>query len=243
MWDCHCHLADKQWADMLPERLATAREHGVRGWLSCGYDPDSWTRQVALAEQDAGILIAQGLHPWALPDSDEELTAALRALDERLAAGEGVAVGECGLDFYRARDESGRDRQLRALREQLRLAQHYRLPVVFHCVRAHAALLAEVELHPGLRFMIHGFLGSTQEAEEWLERGAYLSLGPHALSRHDLMRRLPVDRILVETDAPSRGTSLLDLLPVVERWRGEQALAQDQFESNLWRFLGLPQRN
>lgn len=242
MWDCHCHLADPAWSDKLPQRLEAAREQGIRGWLSCGYDPPSWERQVELS-RDPGILIAQGLHPWALPADDDELAAALKTLDRRLADGEGVALGECGLDYYRSRDAAGRERQLHALREQLRLAEHYRLPVVLHCVRAHQPLLAEVTARPGLRFMIHGFLGSTQEADEWLVRGAYLSLGPHAVSRDDLMKRLPVDRILVETDAPSRGTSLLDLLPVVERWRTEQALAQDQFASNLWRFLGIPQRN
>lgn len=235
MWDCHCHLADPGWDD-LPTRLEQARRQGIHGWFSCATDPASWARQNELAAL-SGVLIAQGIHPWWASEGSE---SALQHLEGQLD--QAVAVGECGLDFYRARDEAARDHQRWLLREQLRLARRRDLPVVLHCVRAFKALLEEVAAVPGLQVMIHGFLGSREEAAEWLKQGAYLSLGPHALSRTDLMKHLPLDRVLVETDAPSRGTSLLDLCKVVEAWRRQQPLQDDHFEANLCRFLGITSR-
>lgn len=239
MWDCHCHLGDASWTD-LPARLAAARSRGIRGWLSCGYDVASWSRQRELSRQE-GILIAQGLHPWALPDSDSELEQQLGELHRVLDEGEAVALGECGIDYYRARPGELRERQWLALRRQLQIASERNLSVVLHCVRAHHDLQQEMERWPGLRFMVHGFLGKWEEAERWLQLGAYLSLGPHAVSRTDLMKRLPVDRILVETDAPSRGIGLEDLISVVEAWKRCQPLSEERFETNLRAFLGRTQ--
>lgn len=234
MWDCHCHLADFSETE-LSGLLDQARGQGIHGWLSCASGPQSWPRQRQIASLP-GVLIAQGLHPWWTDQSPPDLVRCLESL-----VAEGVAVGECGLDFYRAREEQDRELQRRVLREQLQLARRYRLPVVLHCVRSHQALLDELKQFPELRFMIHGFLGSLQEATNWLKRDAYLSLGPHALSRHDLMKRLPLDRVLIETDAPSRGAQLCDLVKVMQEWRAYQPLEDQHFEANLCRFLGISQ--
>lgn len=226
MWDCHCHLAQ---VEELPAQLENARRQGIHGWLSCASDRPSWAQQHELA-RNSGVLLAQGLHPWHAEQGCEGL--------EKFLPG-AVAIGECGLDFYRARDPEARERQRQVLRIQLQLARQSGKPIVLHCVRAHQALLQEMEAFPEVRCMIHGFLGSTADAQAWLRRGDYLSLGPHALSRNDLMRHLPLDRILIETDAPSRGASLLDLRPVLEAWQQVQPLQPELFQSNLFRFLGI----
>lgn len=225
MWDCHCHLTQ---LDDLPAHLESARRHGVHGWLSCASDRASWARQQEIAKIP-GVLISQGLHPWFADQSLEGLESFMS---------EAVAIGECGLDFYRARDPESRDRQRLVLRSQLELARRTGRPVVLHCVRAHQALLQEMQAFPEVRCMLHGFLGSSADAQAWLRRGDFLSLGPHALSRADLMRQLPLDRVLIETDAPSRGASLLDLQRVLAAWQQVQPLQEDLFEANLYRFLG-----
>lgn len=225
MWDCHCHLAQ---VEDLPAHLESARRQGIHGWLSCASDRASWFLQQQFT-RTPGVLVAQGLHPWYAEQGCE-------GLEEFLP--EAVAIGECGLDFYRDRDPELRERQKQVLRVQLELARKSCKPVVLHCVRAHQALLQEMEAFPEVRCMIHGFLGSTADAQAWLRRGDYLSLGPHALSRHDLMRHLPLDRVLIESDAPSRGASLLDLRPVLEAWQQVQPLQPELFQTNLFRFLG-----
>jgi len=230
MWDCHCHLAQ---VEDLPAHLENARRQGIHGWLSCASARDSWPRQREIG-RIPGVLLAQGLHPWFADQECQGLEAFLP---------EAAAIGECGLDFYRAREPETREQQKRVLRTQLELARRWGKPVVLHCVRAHQALLQEMEAYPEVRCMIHGFLGSTADAQAWLRRGDYLSLGPHALSRADLMRHLPLDRVLIETDAPSRGASLLDLRPVLEAWQQVQPLQPELFEANLFRFLGQNSRS
>lgn len=229
MWDCHCHLADASWT---PENLEwereQARQGGVHSWFSCAYDPDSWSRQVQLLQRGSA-LIAQGLHPWC---ADQE--ARLPELPAFLESAH--ALGEVGLDYFRARSPEARSQQMKVLRQQLEWARQRDLAVVLHCVRAQADLMPEVS---GLRICVHGFLGSVEEARRWLELGAFLSLGPHARTRDDLMRFLPLDRILLESDAPSRGSRLLDVLSVWQAWRGHQPLQEEHIEANLGRFLGL----
>lgn len=237
MWDCHCHLAAPNWED-LDRSLEEARQAGISGWLSCAYDLDSWPRQLALAGRP-GVLIALGLHPWVAPQWSSE---SHQRLESYLRQGQALAIGECGLDFVRARREEERNQQRLVLREHLALAWQFNLPLILHCVRAQSALREELDRYPGVRAMIHGFLGSPQEAKEWLHRGLFLSLGPHAISRRELMQSLPLDRILIETDAPSRGIRLLDLLPLAEAWKQLQPLQEDHFEANLFRFLNPAQR-
>jgi len=232
MWDCHCHLADPAFED-LGGWLEAARRQGIHGWLSCASDHPSLARQQAIVRLP-GVLIAQGIHPWY---ADQFCADTLEKL-----LPSAVAIGECGLDFHRAREPEQKELQKTVLRHQLELAQKHHKPVVLHCVRAHQALLQEMQAFPGVRCMLHGFLGSTADAQAWLRRGDYLSLGPHALSRQDLMRHLPLDRVLIETDAPSRGASLLDLNRVVQAWQQVQPLQEDLFEANLCRFLGISQR-
>lgn len=235
MTDCHCHLADPHWGSDLSQRLEEARRHGVHRWFSCAYDIASWSRQVELSSWP-GVRIALGLHPW-VAESWQPDTGAL--LEQTLLSSQAVAIGECGLDFSRSRDTATRELQIRVLREQLLIARRLGVPVVLHCVRAQQALLQELDDFRDVRVMVHGFLGSSADAQTWIRRGAYLSLGPHAQSREDLMRVLPLDRVLIETDAPSRGSSLLDLIQVRRAWEQLQPLQEDHFEQNLRRFLGL----
>lgn len=237
MWDCHCHLADPGWTD-LPARLKEARRGGVRGWLSCGTNPESWERGDELGRQHAGVVVAHGIHPWYAP-GPHELDDWLERLAPRLSGAR--ALGEVGLDFVRAREGGSREWQKEVLRQQLSLLAG-RLPVVLHCVRAQTELWKLLDAAGNPRVMVHGFLGSTRDAQGWLERGAYLSLGPHALSRADLLKSLPVDRVLLETDAPSRGSSLLDVLKVRDAWREQHPVPDDQIGHNLARFLGHPVR-
>lgn len=234
MWDSHCHLADPGWGPRLDHQLHQARSAGIRGWLSCAYDQASWSRQRQLQDLP-GVKIALGIHPWAADAWQPEVEFELR---RELQSGGVVALGECGLDYYRARQPEARLHQRRVLQAQLQLAREADLPVVLHSVRCHQDLLAECDVVPGLRCMVHGFLGTLAEARDWLNRGCFLSLGPHARSRSDLMKFLPRDQILLETDAPSRGASLLDLVAVSQAYRAHHPQGNDCIGLNLHRFLG-----
>lgn len=192
----------------------------VRGWLVPGVDTARDADAARWAPGCPGVARAVGLHPWWV---GEDLDAALDALDARAGAADVVAVGECGLD--RGRRAGPRELQERALHHQLALAARHELPLILHCVRAHGRCQALVDEAPGpLRGMVHDFGGSAQSAREWLRRGFLLSVSPRGLRRPDLLRALPGEALLVETD--EAGPEALEpLICALARLRGEDAAA------------------
>lgn len=134
-------------------------------------------------------------HPWRLPSHPVELTREFAAALARAAA-----LGEVGLDRLRGPAFPVQQQMLDRL---LRLAAEQEKPVVFHCVRATAELLAAVKPYPHMRKLFHGFRGPPELCEELRKHGFYLSLGAAALERAPLvehLRRTGFDRIGFETD-------------------------------------------
>lgn len=251
MLDSHCHLDFPEFDANRPELLAEARSAGIDGFVVPGVHPGLWAAQEALA-QEAGVFLAVGLHPWWLPkvDSLESTLAELETRARRLGA---VFVGECGLDAKRSTlDLAGQTRWLEA---ELELARALDLPVILHQVGARRELL-DVLVRVGTPRpggVVHGFSGDSAWARALVARGFHLGFGAMALSpKRERLRTawlsVPLDRVLIETDAPSavapaRGSVPADLVPIARelaRLRGmsEQALSAHS-DANLARLLGL----
>jgi TatD DNase family protein len=202
--DTHCHLTmEPLWSD-LDGVLARAAERGVTDVVVPAFDLASWPRVASLAGHK-GVHVAFGLHPWAC---DEELDRA--ALDRVLDDHGAVAVGEIGLDF--AIDGADRERQLEILRAQLDVAVSWDLPVLLHCRGAFEELLALLaEYRPvGLRGVLHAFSRGPELALRFAGAGLAVAFGgaitrPRAERARRAAAALPLDRILLETDAPSIG--------------------------------------
>jgi len=163
---------------------------------------DSSLRAIALAEAHAEIWAAIGVHPnsaasWT--DADAEWIAQL-ARHPRV-----VAIGECGMDFYR--DTATPDQQERAFRAQIAIARAARLPLVVHTRDASAATLRILrDAAGGLAVVLHCF-SMVEHVDEVIDAGWYASFaGPLTYKPNDVLRsaaaRMPADRILVETDSP-----------------------------------------
>lgn len=207
MFDAHNHL--DRCEDPLAEVHGAARA-GVRGMLVAGVDPAGWKAQSRLAATP-GVVLAFGLHPWAVAAMDEGgLDRSLEALERRLGEAPGpVALGEAGLDRSRHVDPGSLDRQERAFVAQLGLARTCGLPVVLHVVRAHGRALAVLR-REGLSDrggMVHSASTPPEELSRWLDLGLYFSFSG-TVTRHPRAReaaaRVPLDRLLVETDAPDQ---------------------------------------
>jgi TatD DNase family protein len=200
--DSHCHLSFDPLVADLDGVLGRARERGVDRILVPAYDPDSWpvVRDVATRE---GVFAAYGLHPWR---ADEPLEP--RALEKALDQG-AVAVGEIGLDFKIA--EPGRARQLEVLRLQLDLAADRGLPVLLHCRGAFEELLGLLAEYAGrLTGVVHAFSRGPELARRFLDAGMHLAFGgaltrPRARRPRRSAQVAPLERVLLETDAPSIG--------------------------------------
>ncbi|MDX8402754.1 MAG: TatD family hydrolase [Mariprofundaceae bacterium] len=202
MIDSHCHLDDPRIAPHLDTMLARARHAGVDHYIVCGVAPEAWGRLAGLARMHPCIHPAYGIHPWYCRQVGE---ADLGVLDMYLS--DAVALGECGLDFAPGRPDA--KLQMQWLRWQIGLAQALRKPLILHCVNACDALL-EVVGGADLEGVVHGFGGTPQEARRLLEAGLFIGIGTRLLRADGgltrrakaLLRFIPPERLLLESDAP-----------------------------------------
>jgi TatD DNase family protein len=208
--DTHCHLNFDSLAPELDWVLARAEESGVRACIIPAIDLPSCAEAADLAARYPSIFAAAGIHPNSSADYDSPHA---EALDEWLASGRFVAVGEIGLDYHW--DDSPREAQLRALESQLALAARHALPVIIHNREASDDVIAVLESwagglsgalkdRPGV---LHSFSGTPHIAERALATGFYLGFtGPITYKKADELRAIaaatPLDRILIETDSP-----------------------------------------
>jgi TatD DNase family protein len=202
--DSHAHLADPAFAGDVEEVIARARAAGARGIVCIGESIAAADRAAHLAGQHPGFIWhTAGVHPHDAATFDPALH--VPAIRERLAAG-AVAVGECGLDYHY--DNSPRDQQRAAFAAQLELAAETRRAMVVHTREAVAdtAAMLEEAARAAVVGVLHCFTGPLDLAERALAAGWYVSFsGVVTFRKWDgdaLIRSIPADRILVESDAP-----------------------------------------
>lgn len=212
--DTHCHLDVEQFDADRDDVVARAAAAGVTRIVVPGLDIATSEAAIALTERYAGVYAAVGVHPNDIggePRSLDEALVALRDLSLRSGV---VAIGEVGLDYYW--DATPHDLQQQWLAAQLDLAAELELPVILHNREATAdlmALLAEWARGPippalaGRLGVLHSFSAEWGDAVAALEMGFYVGFtGPLTFKKADALRaiaaRVPLDRVLVETDSP-----------------------------------------
>ena len=204
MIDSHAHLADAAFDDDRDAIVARARAAGIRGIVCIGETLSSAARAREVSTRAPGMIWwTAGVHPHDahtfVPERD--LPAIRGHVDDGA-----VAVGECGLDYHY--DHSPRDAQRHAFSEQIALAAEVRRPVVVHTREAEddTRTIVREAGHQGVRGVMHCFTGSHALARTALDAGWFVSLsGIITFKRwtdEELLRLVPDDRLLVETDAP-----------------------------------------
>lgn len=204
--DTHCHLDFERFDQDRDAVVQRAVDHGVARIVVPALDLQNCGTVLGLAERYDGVYAAVGVHPNSSADWQDEWIGALRDLARHEKV---VAIGEIGLDYYW--DKSPQATQQRAFSLQLALAAELNLPVIVHNRESSAdviRLLAESPLAgqaaPGV---LHSFSADWATAEQALALGFYLGFtGPVTFKKADdvrqIARRTPLDRLLVETDAP-----------------------------------------
>ena len=203
--DTHTHLNDDKFADDVPDAVARARAAGVRRCINMGDTLASSKKAVELAHAYEGLFAGVGIHPEEAREltADDDAQLAAWAEDEKV-----VCIGEIGLDYYWVKDEPTRELQRRIFIHQLDLARQLHLPVCIHDRDAHADTLAILKKEgQGIPTVLHCYSGSVEMAREFLKLGCYLGVdGPltfkNAAKTVKVVREMPLERLLVETDAP-----------------------------------------
>ena len=203
IFDTHAHYDADQFASDREAVLTALPAAGVGLVVDPGCDVASSREAAALAERFDHVYAAAGIHPEDCASCTDADFDAIRELCRREKVG---AVGEIGLDYY-WKENPPRDFQEQVFRRQIELALELDLPVIIHDREAHGDSLRIVLDYPGLRGVFHCFSGSPEMAQELLKRGWYLGFdGPitykNAKRAPEVAAITPMDRIVIETDAP-----------------------------------------
>ncbi len=220
MIDSHCHLDDARFSNDLEYVLLNAQQLGIEHFIIAGVQHSQWQAQQALAAQHANISNAFGIHPWYCDQHDN---SHLERLEELLP--HAIAVGECGLDFMPNRP--AHHIQIECFQKQIELAVQFDLPLIIHSVKSADQVAAQLRPYPQLCGVIHGFSGSFQQAEAFIKLGFYIGIGTRLLQNkgeksNALLQKLPLESLLLETDAPDglgkqQRNEPANLLDVVQR--------------------------
>ena len=216
LFDAHCHLQDDRLRPHREAVLRRAEQAGVAVMMCCGSAEDDWPQVRDLARQYPQIKASFGLHPWYVRDRTPDWLATLRASLAEVAS----AVGEIGLDH--ALDRSLWPAQDEVFAAQLELAQELNRPASIHCRRAWGRMLELLDQHgtPKAGMVFHSYSGAKDLVPDLSRRGARFSFSGSITHDRNIHGReaaaaVPLDCLLIETDAPDLLAALPPDLPAV----------------------------
>ena len=210
MTDSHCHLQAESFIDSIDEALVCAKRAGVERFVVCSTSTQDFDDVEKLAAKYSQILPAYGIHPWYIDRASSDWENILKGM---LQNNPYAIVGEIGLDFEKCKHDINIQEEIFV--KQLRIAEEYSRPVSVHCRKAWhrlMPLLNEAKFKQNI--MIHSYSGSISITEQLAKyTNIYFSFSgsitnPANKTIADVISKVPMDRILIETDSP-------DIMPFV----------------------------
>ena len=250
--DSHCHLVYEGLAERQDEVLDAARARGVTAFLNISTRQREWNDVIGVAECHADVWASVGVHPH---EADAHPDLGAKSLLEAAAHPRVIAIGECGLDYYY--DKSDRQAQRERFGAHIEAARESGLPLVVHTRDAEedtAETLTRAVGEGRVSGVLHCFTGSAELARKALDLGFFISLSgivtfKNARDLQETARQIPLDQLLVETDAPflapvpNRGkvcepAFVADTAAFVAELRGEDpATLADATTANFYRLF------
>ena len=199
IFDTHAHYEDERFDEYREEMFSTFNQKGVGKILTCGCDKESSLKAISIAEKYDYVYSAVGIHPGNIDSG-----TTVEEIEELAKNKKCVAIGEIGLDYYWVQDNKPQQKEI--FISQIELAKKLDLPVIVHDREAHGDTL-EILKQYRPKGVVHSFSGSVEMAEELLKIGMYIGIGgvitfKNAKKLPDVVKMLPEDKIVLETDAP-----------------------------------------
>ena len=197
--DTHAHLFDEYY-DNIGEVLERAKNNGVTKVIVAADTIASCKELIEKSNNYDNLYFCLGVHPENVDEDLEELS---KLIEDNKDNPKFVAIGEIGLDYYWTKDN--KEKQIEVLEYQLRLAEKYNKPVVFHSREATKDTIDILGKY-NITVDIHCFSGSKETADIYIKRGYYLGVGGVITFKNanlkDIIKDVPLDNILLETDSP-----------------------------------------
>lgn len=214
--DSHCHLDFEEFSSNLPKLLKSCIEKNVHRIVVPAIGPNNWQNVLTLKSSISSvnsckgmpeILPCLGIHPWFLNGLDCKELNNLEALVES-SKSELCAIGEAGIDGKIAEQENNIEQQTMFFEFQLALSVKHNLPIIVHHRKSHQIIVPLLKKYSQSFGVIHAFSGSYQQAKNYLDLGFKLGIGgtityERAKKTINTVKKLPIDSILLETDAPA----------------------------------------
>ncbi|CAA0826573.1 TatD related DNase [Striga hermonthica] len=226
LFDSHCHLQDPRILTLAPKLIKETLEIGVAHFAVNGVSEKDWHLVEKMSKTYPSVIPNFGLHPWFITERSPDWLITLKNF---LLANPAAAVGEIGLDRGSKAKEIDFSDQVEVFRQQLQLAKEINRPASVHCVRAFGELLGIMEsmgpFPSGV--VLHSYLGSAEMVDRLSGLGAYFSFSGFLMSLKEskakrIVKSVPMDRILLETDAPDARPKSGGSLFLVEEGEGTE---------------------
>lgn len=204
--DTHSHLCDTKFDNDRLETIQRASEKGVKKIIEIGCDPSLWDKVLNLADSNADIYCALGIHPQEASKITQPIFEKLENLS---ASKKVIAIGETGLDYYH--ENSPRDIQKEVFLKHIQLALKTNKPLVIHCRDAYNDMIEilkdEFHSNKNINGVIHCFSGSIEHALWFTKMGFILGIDgpvtyPTANKLRHIVENIPLEKIILETDSP-----------------------------------------
>lgn len=190
--DAHLHMTDEIFGEGYSDVIKASR------LFSCAATMSEWESLERLSAKNPSVIPFYGVHPWFV--GSYEGTTELEVL---LESNRKAGVGEIGLDG----SKSDWDKQMKVFSEQIRSAEKYGRPAAVHMVKAEKQVLDVLSVH-SVQAILHSFSGPENYVQKFADAGCYFSISPRILrmscrKTEPLLKSIPADRLLIETDAPN----------------------------------------
>jgi len=204
--DTHCHLDDPRYSDDIDEVLSRAKAQGVEKFIIPGADPKTLQRAVELAEQYESVYFAVGVHPYDAENYNRS------ELESFVSHPKCVAIGECGLDYYRLPESDAEIAQEKALQkkvfiDQILWAKELNKPLIIHIRDSSLDSMQLLEEYAGEKGGVLHCYNADEQLLKLADRNFYYGIGgvltfKNAKKLINVYPKIPIDKLLIETDAP-----------------------------------------
>ena len=204
--DTHCHLDDNRYIDDIEDVIRRAKEQGIEKFIIPGADPSTLKRAIELSEQYDEIYFAVGVHPYDAQNYDRDF------LEPFVSHAKCVAIGECGLDYYRLPEseneiEADKKLQKEIFIDQIKWAKELKLPLIVHIRESSDDCLEILEKYAGEEGGVLHCYNADESLLKLSSKNFYYGIGgvltfKNAKKLINVYRKIPKDKLLIETDAP-----------------------------------------
>jgi len=232
--DIHAHLNFPEYDGDRGEVIKRIGEAEI-GVINVGTDLKTSREVIKLAEENDNLWATVGIHPHGC--QGDTLTVDWGELDKLARQPKVVAIGECGLDYFRLKDndEAIKQKQRELFVKQIELAQKVGKPLMLHIRETYDEVLEILEKYPAVRAHAHFFAGNSEQLQKFLTRGDTVSFTGVITFTHDydeLIKQVPLDRLMAETDSPY-------VAPVPNRGRRNEPLYVREVVARLAELKGI----